>query len=176
LDDFILIGSSPVLLCVSLLAGIVVALVSAARRSAEESVTGDWVAVGVAIKQRRAELGLTQAALGRRARLSKQTIGDLENAKVRDRRNPRTLEAVSVGLEWHPGYLAAVLVGRVPPRVGEPVPRSDDDIPGHISVVEHYLRQLLDRVDTIDDRLDRISASVDIATQRTCSDGGQSER
>jgi transcriptional regulator with XRE-family HTH domain len=154
-------------------AGIVAALVSARRQNAEEWVTDDWVAVGTAIKERRVELGLTQAALGGRARLSKQTIGDLENAKVRDRRSPHTLEAVSVALEWHPGHLAAVRHGLAPPRVGEPVPRSDDDIPGHISVVEHYLRQLLDRVDTIDHRLDKISASVDIATQRTCSDGGK---
>jgi transcriptional regulator with XRE-family HTH domain len=139
-------------------------------------VTGDWDAVGAAIKQRRGELGLSQAALGLRARLSKQTIGDLENANVRDNRSPRTLEAVSVGLEWHPGHLAAVLVGRVPPPVGESVPRSDNDIPAHMSLVEDYLRQLLDRIDNIDDRLTQISASVDIATQRTCSDGEQAER
>jgi DNA-binding XRE family transcriptional regulator len=158
-----------------LLAGIVVALVSAARRSAEEWVTDDWVAVATAIKERRAELGLTQTALGELAQVSKQTIGDLENARVRSRRSPRTLEAVSVALEWHQGHLAAVRVGLSPPRVGEPVPRSDDDITGHISVVEHYLRKLLDRVDNIDDRLDKISASVDIATQRTCSEREQPE-
>lgn len=139
----------------------------------DDSVMDDWVAVGKAIKERRTALGLTQAALGDRAQLSKQTVGDLENVKVRSRRSPHTLEAMSVALEWHPGHLAAVRARRSPPRVGEPVPRSDDDIPGHISVVEHYLRVLLDRVDNIDGRLDKIT--VDIATQRTCSDGAQPE-
>jgi transcriptional regulator with XRE-family HTH domain len=172
MDDFILGGH----LCVSLVVGIVCALVSGYGGARRNWVTDDWVAVGAAIKERRVELGLTQTEVGVRARVAKQTIGDLENARVRSRRSPRTLEAVSVALEWHRGHLAAVRAGLSPPRLDEPVPRFDDDITGHMSVVEHYLRELLDRVDNIDDRLDKISASVDIATQRTCSERGQPEQ
>jgi DNA-binding XRE family transcriptional regulator len=141
----------------------------------EERVTEDWAAVAGAIKQRRTELGLTKAALYRRAKVSKYTLNELEkNSTERDRAD-RTLEAVSVGLEWHPGHLAAVLVGRLPPRVGDPVPKSDDDVPGHISMVEHYLRQLLDEVHAVNGRLDDLTAKVEATNQHARSDENQTE-
>ena len=39
------------------------------------------------------------------------------------------LEALSMALEWHPRHLAAVLQGQRVPDIGEPVSRSDDDVP-----------------------------------------------
>ena len=132
-------------------------------------MTDDWAAVARAIQQRMAELDLNQRQLGERATVSKQTVGELAGNKVERRRSARTLEAISVALEWHPDHLAAVLAGLTPPRKDEPVPRFDEDVPGHMSVVEHYLRQLLDRVETIDGRLDQI-----VASQRACPDQQQS--
>lgn len=139
-------------------------------RSAEERVADDWAAVGRAIKQRRTELSVTQTALGERAAVSKQIIYELEKAIVR-RRSRRTLSAVSNALGWHEGHLAAVLAGRLPPRVGEPVPKSDDDVPGHISVVEHYLRQLLDEMQIMNIRLNDLSTRVDKADGHSRRDG-----
>lgn len=130
----------------------------------------DWAAVARAIKDRRKELGISQIELGRRADVSKQIIGELENNKARDNRRRRTLAAVSVALGWHPEHLAAVLAGRMPPRLGEPVPFSDDDIPGHISVLEYYLRQLVDEVQAVHGRLDDLNAKIDAVDQRSCSE------
>jgi transcriptional regulator with XRE-family HTH domain len=156
-----------------LAAGIAPALRSTARRSAEEWVTEDWAAVGTAIKDRRKKLGITQTELGHRAKVSKQMVGEIENNKLKRRRGPRTLEALSVALGWHPSHLAAVLAGHTPPRKDEPVPNSDDDIPGHMSVLEHYMRKLLDEVETMNGRLDDLTTKVDTVTQRTCSDEEQ---
>jgi transcriptional regulator with XRE-family HTH domain len=132
-------------------------------------VTEDWAAVGAAVKQRRTELGFTQVVLGERAVVSKQVVYELENEIVR-RRSPRTLSALSKTLGWHDGHLAALLAGRLPPRVGDPVPESDEDIPGHISMVEHYLLQLLDEVHTVNVRLNDLSTRVDEVSQRTRPD------
>lgn len=139
-------------------------------------MTDDWAAVARAIKERKYELGLNQRQLGERANVSKQTIGELENNSVNRRRSARTLRAVSVGLDWHPDHLAAVLAGLTPPPTAEPVPRTDDDVPGHFSVVEHYLRQLLDQVSTINGRLDEIAAKVEPAGQQVRSDHKQPGR
>lgn len=138
-------------------------------------MTEDWVAVGRAIKQRRTELGVTQIALGGSADVSKQLIYELEKAIVR-RRSRRTLSAVSNALGWHEGHLAAVLAGRLPPRLGEPVPKSDDDVPGHISVVEHYLRQLLDEMQIMNIRINDLSTRVDKADGRPHRDGAPPRR
>ena len=139
-------------------------------------MTDDWAAVARAIKQRKTELGLNQRELGERANVSKQIVGELENNTVNRRRSARTLRAVSVGLDWHPDHLAAVLAGLTPPSANEPIPRTDDDVPGHFSVVEHYLRQLLDQVNTINGRLDEIAAKVDADSQSTRSDHKQPGR
>jgi transcriptional regulator with XRE-family HTH domain len=133
-------------------------------------VTEDWAAVATAIKDRRDELGITQTELGLRAKVSKQMVGEIENNKVERRRGARTLEALSVTLGWNPRHLAAILAGLSPPREDEPVPQSDDDIPGHMSVLEHYMRKLLDEVQTMNGRLDDLTTKVETVTQRTCSD------
>jgi len=139
-------------------------------------VTEDWAAVATAIKERRDELGITQTELGLRAKVSKQIVGEIENNKVERRRGARTLEALSAALGWHPRHLAAILAGLTPPRKDEPVPQSDDDIPGHMSVLEHYMRKLLDEVETMNGRLDDLTTKVETVSQRTCSDEDQPKR
>jgi DNA-binding Xre family transcriptional regulator len=139
------------------------ALRSPFRRSAEEHVTGDWAAVAQAINQRMAELDLSQRELTDRSGVSKAIVGELQNNTAQRKRSRRTLEALSVALDWHPGHLSAVLAGHLPPRPGEPTPRSHDDIPGRLAVVEHQLREIrqqLDGLNAIGDQVRQLSENV----------------
>ena len=71
------------------------------------------------------------------------------------------------------GYLSAVLVGRRPPELGEPVPRGDDDISGRLAVIEHQLREITDRLrgmSDLNDRLDEINASVETVLKHVSDD------
>jgi transcriptional regulator with XRE-family HTH domain len=84
-------------------------------------VSEDWSAVAQAISNRMAELGISQRELIERSHLSKAIVREIQHDVVRRRRSARTLEALSTALDWHAGYLAAVLTARRPPRVGEPI-------------------------------------------------------
>lgn len=120
----------------------------------------DWAAVARAINERAAELGLRQRDLIERSQLSKAVVGELSrNAKPR-RRSARTLDALSTALDWHPQHLSAVLAGREPPAVGEPVYRPGD-VPARLAAIEHQLREITDRLDelrTIRERLDDVGS------------------
>src|SRR5579883_3489224 len=110
-----------------------------------------------------AELGLSQRELIERSRVSKAIVNEIQHNTVQRRRSGRTLEALSLALDWHPGYLAAILRGHRPPLSDEPVPRSENDIPGRLAVIEHYLREIVNRfgeIETINDRLDEIKANI----------------
>lgn len=150
------------------------ALLSALRRSAEGYVTEDWAAVARAINQRMAELSLSQRELTQRSHVSKATVREIQHDTVRRRRSSRTLEALSLALDWHPAHLSAVLSGRRPPAVGEPIFRADDDVPGRLAVIEHYLREITDRlgeISTITGRLDEINANVATVIRHVSGDG-----
>jgi hypothetical protein len=126
-------------------------------------VSEDWAAVARAITQRMAELELSQRELIERSGVSKATVGELARNAAQRRRGARTLEALSLALDWHPGHLRAVLTGRRIPAVGEPAARSDDDIPGRLAAIEHQLDKIAERLDAMDDlsgRLDAIRADV----------------
>lgn len=123
----------------------------------------DWAAVARAINQRLGELDLSQRELIDRSHVSKATVGEIQHNTVQRRRSARTLEALSLALDWHPRYLSALLAGRRPPGAGEPAPRSDDDVPGRLDVIEHQLREISERlgeIGAITDRLDEIKANV----------------
>jgi transcriptional regulator with XRE-family HTH domain len=127
-------------------------------------VSEDWAAVAQAISQRMTELGINQAELIERSQVSKATVGELYHNSAQRRRSARTLEALSMALGWHPRHLAAVLKGQRVPDIGEPVSRSDDDVPGRLAAIEYRLAQIETRLGTIDqvsDRLDEIKASVE---------------
>jgi hypothetical protein len=121
-------------------------------------VTEDWAAVARAINQRAAELGFRQRDLIERSRVSKAVVGEITRNAVQRRRSTRTLEALSLALDWHPQHLTAVLHGRMPPGVGEPIYRFDeDDVPARLAAIEHQLRAITERLDeiaSINDRLD----------------------
>ena len=130
--------------------GITLALLSARRRTAEEYVAEDWTAVATAINQRAAELGLRQVDLVERSRVSKAIVGEIVRNTVRRRRSARTLESLSVALGWHPQHLQAVLHGRRPPTLGEPMYRfNGDDVPARLADVQQQLREITERLDEL---------------------------
>jgi hypothetical protein len=134
------------------------------ERSAEEYVSEDWAAVAQAISQRMTELSINQAELIERSRVSKATVGELYHNSAQRRRSARTLEALSMALGWHPQHLVAVLKGQRVPDIGEPVSRSDDDIPGRLSAIEYRLAQIEERlgfIDELSDRLEEINSNVE---------------
>ena len=124
----------------------------------------DWSAVAQAINARMAELGISQRELIARSHVSKAIVREIQHDVVRRRRSARTLEALSIALDWHPGHLAAVLAERHPPQPGEPAVRSDDDMTGRLAVVEHYVRGFADqssRIEEIAQEVSRIRDTVD---------------
>jgi transcriptional regulator with XRE-family HTH domain len=127
-------------------------------------VSEDWAAVAQAISQRMTELGINQRELIERSQVSKATVGELYHNSAQRRRSARTLEALSMALEWHPRHLAAVLESQRVPDLGEPVSRSDDDIPGRLAAIEYRLAQIetqLGAIDELSDQLEKINANVE---------------
>lgn len=129
----------------------------------------DWAAVSQAIKDRQRELGWSQRKLGEQARLAKATIQEIRNNTIQRDRSEHTLSAISEALGLHPAHLAAVLRGEPVPRPGDPVVRSDKDVPSRLTVIEHELRQLNDRVETTNARLDEMTTDI-LSTLRRIAD------
>lgn len=134
----------------------------------EDGAAGDWAAVATAINQRMAQLGRSQKDVIKMSGLSKATVRELQHNTETRRRSLRTLADLSIGLDLHPGHLAAVLQGRTPPTLGEPFARSDDDIPGRLDVIEHRLSQILDRLDQVNsaDRFSGLRDEIETAVQQ----------
>jgi hypothetical protein len=132
-------------------------------------MTEDWAAVAMAINRRMIGLGVSQGGLITRSGLSKQIVYELQHNSTQRRRNPRTLEAMSVALEWHPHHLTAVLEHHTPPKVGNPVvtfvtPKYD--VPGRLATIECVLREISDRlghIETVLDKLDQLSVDLSVA-------------
>lgn len=132
-------------------------------------MTGDWAAVARAAKERMAELNLKQREVEERADLSKATVREILNNVEPRKRKARTLEALSIALDLHPGHLTAVLEGRTPPELKAPPARAAGDIPGRLDVIEYRLNQMverLDKVDSIDDRLDGFREEIEAAVRK----------
>jgi hypothetical protein len=141
--------------------------------STEEYVTEDWMAVARAIGQRMTELDINQRELIERSRVSKATVGELYHNSAQRRRSARTLEALSMALEWHPRHLAAVLKGQRAPDIDEPMSRSDDDVPGRLAAIEYRLAQIetrLGAIDELSDRLREINTNVEMMIRFVDSD------
>ena len=112
-------------------------------------MTEDWAAVAKAINERMHELGLRQRELAERSHVSQAIIREIQHHTVERRRSARTLEALSLALEWHPGHLAAVLAGRKPLRRGETGDDATDRILTHLSAIEDRLDELTKRMDVM---------------------------
>ena len=124
----------------------------------------DWAAVAWAINQRMTEIGINQRELIERSQVSKATVGELYHNSAQRRRSARTLEALSTALQWHPRHLSAVLKGQRAPDIGEPVSRSDDDVPGRLAAIEYRLAQIetqLGAIDELSDRLEEMNTNIE---------------
>lgn len=108
----------------------------------------DWAAVAAAINTRLADLGLTQAELSARSRVSTAMLREIQNP---DRypprpRHPRTLEAISAALGWPISHLAQVLNGD----------KGAADEPGltaEIRAMRADLDELRERMTALEDRM-----------------------
>jgi transcriptional regulator with XRE-family HTH domain len=125
-------------------------------------------AVSLAINERMTELGLNQRELAERSKVSKTMITEIRRNVAQRRRGARTLEALSLALDWHPQHLDAVLNGQPIPAVGEPVVRSEDDVHGRLAAIEYRLEQIArelasikggvsQRLDDIDNRIKELT-------------------
>jgi transcriptional regulator with XRE-family HTH domain len=116
-------------------------------------VSDDWAAVARAINQRVHELGLRQRELAERSDVSQAIVRELQRNTVRRRRSARTLEALSLALGWHPQHLSAVLDGRTPPEVSEPVTSAEDDVSARLAAIERHLRRITRQLEEMNSRL-----------------------
>jgi transcriptional regulator with XRE-family HTH domain len=107
-------------------------------------VTEDWVAVANAIKERVNELGWRQRELAQRSHVSQAIVRELQHHTVERRRSARTLEALSAALGWHPQYLAAVLRGRTPPELGDPVSDNGTAVSSRLDAIDERLSEIVD--------------------------------
>lgn len=114
----------------------------------------DWAAVATAISNRLDELGMTQLDAAAKSKVSPATIRELQYNKMPRRRNPRTLEALSLALEWPGDYLHRVLVGEAA------APHSDE-------AADPILRKLDDVLDELHDLKTRVEA----VEQRQAAEG-----
>ncbi len=113
----------------------------------------DWAAVARAINQRLSELGMRQRELAERSHVSQAIVREMQRNTVVRRRSARTLEALSLALDWHPDHLSAVLAGRRPPGHDEPLPTAGDDVSTRLALIERHLRQITHRLDEMNSRL-----------------------
>ena len=109
----------------------------------------DWAAVAKAINQRVDELGLRQKELAERSHVSLAIVREIQHNLVERRRSPRTLESLSTALGWHPLHLDAVLRGRTPPEVGDPVVDLADTLWTRMDRVEERLEDITERLDAL---------------------------
>lgn len=108
----------------------------------------DWDAVATAIKNRLAELDMTQAELAARAGVALMTVRELQHNLKPRRRNPRTLAAVSEALGWPSDQIARILDREHPPG-----PDANDPVVAELDALKADLVSVLRRLDAIERRL-----------------------
>jgi transcriptional regulator with XRE-family HTH domain len=116
-------------------------------------VEEDWSAVAKAINERVNELGLRQRELAERSHVSQAIVRELQHQTVERKRSARTLEALSLALDWHPGHLAALLRGKVPLQPGETGNPAVDDVVTRLGAIEDRLQEMTDRLDKMNANL-----------------------
>lgn len=103
-------------------------------------MSGDqhWDAVATAITERMGELGLRQRDVADKADVGLSTVQELANNWKPRRRNPKTLMAISVALDWPSGKLAAIARGEP-----QAFPASLEE---RVAVLETKLDEVLSRL------------------------------
>jgi hypothetical protein len=107
---------------------------------------------------------MRQRELAERSQVSQAIVRELQRHTVERHRSQRTLEALSVALEWHPGHLEALLSNRKPLEPADTGDPGIDEIRSRLSAIEDHLQLIAERLETM-------SASVDALT-RTDNRGG----
>ena len=114
----------------------------------------DWTAVAKAISARAADLDLRQKDLADRSGVSLAIIREIQQDRIHRRRNPRTLEALSTALGWHPQHLGAVLAGEEPPARGTSQPAGQDRVVILLDAILRELRGLRTQVGNLTQRIE----------------------
>jgi transcriptional regulator with XRE-family HTH domain len=114
----------------------------------------DWAAVAREVNSRAATLGLRQKDLAERSGVSLAIIREIQQNKTQRRRNPRTLEALSVALQWHPQHLGAVLAGIKPPDAAPDLAAPADPIAAALEGVVREIRGLRAQIGTLTRRVE----------------------
>lgn len=109
----------------------------------------NWSAVARAINERVNELGLRQRELAERSGVSQAIVRELQLHTIERRRSSRTLEALSVALDCHPGHLAAVLRGRRPLEIGETGDEGADRVAARLDAIEARLDMVVDQLEAL---------------------------
>ncbi|RAS68467.1 Xre family transcriptional regulator [Lentzea atacamensis] len=123
-------------------------------------MTEDWSAVAEAINARANELTLKQKEIAERSGVSLAIVREIQQDRIQRRRSPRTLEALSIALDWHPEHLSAVLQGKRPPEIGPPAETFDPVVP-LLQTIIRELRGLRAQVGTLASRIDDGSRQKD---------------
>jgi transcriptional regulator with XRE-family HTH domain len=128
-----------------------------ARRN--DCVTKDWVAVATAIDRRLTELGWRQRQLAERSNVSQAIVRELHRRTFERRRSPRTLEALSLALHWHPQHLHELSNGRRPPEPDKPDTDIRDTLWSRLDSLEETLNHRLDDITT---RIDELKTNLEM--------------
>jgi len=108
-----------------------------AQLCTEDFVSEDWLAVGDAVSKRMRERGMTQKQLAERSKVSPATIRQIQHHKGSHRHSPRTLEALSDGLDWPAPYLDNLLNGHAQQEI-----RADVTLQSRVSALEELLGKI----------------------------------
>ncbi|GAA1281064.1 hypothetical protein [Saccharothrix xinjiangensis] len=114
----------------------------------------DWSAVAEAVNARAAELALKQRELAEKSGVSLAIVREIQQGRIQRRRNPRTLEALSVALDWHPQHLNAVLSGQTPPEADGTAAPADNPVIPLLNTIIREIRGLRAQLGTLTNRLD----------------------
>ncbi|GGU47521.1 helix-turn-helix domain-containing protein [Lentzea flava] len=120
----------------------------------------DWSAVAEAINARAGELAMKQKELAERSGVSLAIVREIQQGRIQRRRNPRTLEALSIALEWHPQHLIAVLQRKTPPATDPTDQPAEDPLVPLLNTVIRELRGLRAQVGALTSRLDESASKA----------------
>ena len=121
----------------------------------------DWSAVAEAVNARAAELALKQRELAEKSGVSLAIVREIQQGRIQRRRNPRTLEALSIALDWHPQHLTAVLTGQNPPEADPTAAAVDNPVIPLLNTIIREIRGLRAQLGTLTNRLDDESRRKD---------------
>ena len=107
----------------------------------------DWAAVADAINERVNQLGWPQGELAERSHVSRATVREVQHHTAERRRSTRTLEALSIALDWHPQHIESVLRGHRPPD--SPASVNSDALHSRVDELEKRLSEITEHLTDI---------------------------